>query len=83
MWIPKALDLFLKSSRLNPDNYLVYWNIARIGCILDLRDQKIISNYEKALNLVQNKNKKIIEQELNKIRNDMKLLIPKEPIISI
>ncbi|MFX1451237.1 MAG: hypothetical protein ACFFCM_10370, partial [Promethearchaeota archaeon] len=79
----QALDYFLKSSRLNPDNYLVYWNIARIGCILDFKEDKIIDNYNNALYLVEKgteKNK--IEIELANLKNKKRTLIPKNPVIN-
>ena len=77
----QALDFFLKSLRMNPDNYLIYWNIARVGCILDFENNKIINNYEKALSLVQDeKNKELLEIELKQLKNNKRFLIPKKPI---
>ncbi|NVM04960.1 MAG: methyltransferase domain-containing protein [Candidatus Helarchaeota archaeon] len=77
----QALDCFLKSSRLNPDNYLIYWNIARLGCILDFENHKIILNYEKALTMVQDKVvKEKIELELKESKNKKRFDIPRQPI---
>jgi len=49
-----ALDLFLRSSKINPDSPLVYWNLARLGRILGLEDHRIIENYKKSLKLMKN-----------------------------
>ena len=78
---PEALDLFLKSSKINPDNPLVYWDIARLGCILKFEKHKIRENYEKALKLIKNKkNRKKIETELKYARSNKIDSIQKEPI---
>ncbi len=78
----QALDYFLTSSKLNPDNYLIYWNIARLGCILEFKNHKIIQNYEKALTIVQDKiGKEKIELELKEFKNKKSFDIPREPII--
>ncbi|MEM5855117.1 MAG: methyltransferase domain-containing protein [Candidatus Aenigmatarchaeota archaeon] len=77
----KALSLFLKSSKLNPDNPLIYWNIARLGLILKLEKTKIVENYEKALSLITKKgDRKRIEIELKYTKNSRSDLIQKEPI---
>lgn len=77
----KALNLFLKSSKINPDNPLVYWNMARLSCILKLEKYEIIGSYEKALNLIKNKkNRRKIETELKCVRNGKNGLIQKEPV---
>jgi len=74
----KALDLFMRSSRINPDNPLAYWNMARLGCILRLEKNQIIENYEKALKIM--KNKKEISNELKHVRNGNSNLVQKEPV---
>ncbi|MEW6069643.1 MAG: hypothetical protein AB1485_03420, partial [Candidatus Thermoplasmatota archaeon] len=77
----KALELLLESSRLNPENFLVHWNLARLGIIVK-NDEKIIKeNYEKALSTTKNKGMyKVIEKELNTFNNKKLESIPKEPI---
>ena len=76
-----AGDYFRKSSKINPDNYLIYWNFARLGCIINLNENLIIYNYENALKLVRDvKNQEKIEAEMKLIRNGERDLIPKEPI---
>lgn len=76
-----ALNLFLRSSKINPNSPLVYWNMARLGCILKLEKHKIIENYEKALSFIKNKeDREEIAIELKYTRNGGIDLIQKEPI---
>lgn len=64
--LAKAQVNFLKSSRMNPDNPLVYWNMARLGSA---------ETYETALSLLKDK---VLRK---KIKAEMKSSkIPKEPI---
>lgn len=77
----KAMNTFLQSSKINPSNPLVYWNIARLNCILKSGNHIIIDNYEKALKLIKNRESRVkIETELQQIKEGKKELIPKEPI---
>jgi predicted SAM-dependent methyltransferase len=78
---PEALECFLKSSRMNPGYSFCYWNMARLGCILEKKDYEIIGNYEKALKLAKSrKAKRSLETELKHMREGRSLLIPKEPM---
>lgn len=78
---PEALDCFLKSSRMNPGYSLCYWNMARLGCILEMEEYEIIGNYEKALKLAKSrKGKRSLQTELKHMREGRSLLIPKEPV---
>jgi predicted SAM-dependent methyltransferase len=78
---PEALDCFWKSSRMNPGYSLCYWNMARLGCILEMEEYEIIGNYEKALKLAKSrKGKRSLETELKHMREGRSLLIPKEPV---
>jgi len=77
----KAMNIFLQSAKINPGNPLVYWNIARLNCILKSENHIIIDNYEKALKLIKNKGSRAkIEIELQQAKNGKKDLIPKKPI---
>lgn len=76
-----ALKTFLESSKLNPDNALIYWNMARLECILKIEKHNIIANYEKALRLIKSrKNRKKIEAELRYVKDNKSDLISKEPL---
>jgi tetratricopeptide (TPR) repeat protein len=78
---PEALDCLLKSSRMNPGYPLSYWNMARLGCILEMEEYEIIGNYEKALKLAKSgKGKRSLKTELEYVREGRSLLIPKEPV---
>jgi len=77
----KALEFFFESSRINPDNPLVYWNMARVGCILKFEKHKIAKWYEKALSIIKNgEHRKKLERELNYVISGKNNLVPKEPI---
>jgi len=77
----KAMDALLQSSKLNPDNPFVYWNMARLGSILKLEKHTIIENYEKALKLIKNGElRSRLKTELQQAKGDKKKFIPKEPI---
>jgi len=77
----KAMNAFLRASKINPDNPLVYWNIARLNCILHSETRVIVDNYEKALKLIKNReSRKMVEGELQLIREGKKHLVPKEPV---
>lgn len=75
----KALKLFSKSSKINPDNPLVYWNEARLGSILKFKKYEIVEKYKKALSIAKNDRcKRMLKEELKCVRDGKK--IPKEPI---
>jgi len=63
----RALKLFLESSKLNPENPLVYWNIGKLKAILNANKNEIIKNYQKTLSLIDDKTKKILKLELNNV----------------
>ncbi|KYK24241.1 hypothetical protein AYK26_06915 [Euryarchaeota archaeon SM23-78] len=77
----RAMLIFTKSSRLNPDNPLVYWNMARLDLILKSGDHAVIRNYEQALSLIKNKaNKLNLKKELKQVNKGRQKLIPEEPV---
>jgi len=77
----KALNLFLKSVKINPDNPLSYWNVARLKVILNYETEKIENDYKNSLFLVSDKNiKNEITRELNNVLNKRSNLILKIPI---
>ena len=80
-YFTKAMSNLLQSSKLNPDNPLVYWNMARLSLILKSENHIIIENYEKALKLAKDgENKLKLETELQQVKGSKKELISKEPI---
>ena len=79
--LSKASDFFLTSSKMNPGDPLVYWNMARLSCALGLEEYEVVGNYEKVLKLVKgSKNKKSIEAELRHVRENKSNLVRREPI---
>jgi predicted SAM-dependent methyltransferase len=77
----KALNLFLKSVKINQDNPLSYWNLARLKVILNYETEKIENDYKNSLFLVSDKNiKNEIKRELNNVLNKRSNLVPKIPI---
>lgn len=77
----EALNLFLKSVKINPNNPLNYWNMARLGIILNYKIEKIENDYKNTLSLISDKEiKNRIIIELNNILNKMSNLVPKIPI---
>lgn len=84
-----SLGKFLTAIKMYRDNFLYYWNAAKIFIKLNLRE-KAVRYYKKALKLlnltsVQNKSqiKKDIKMELGSIKNQDILLIEFEPILSL
>jgi hypothetical protein len=66
---------------MNPGYSLCYWNMARLGCILEMEEYEIIGNYEKALKLAKSgKGKRSLKTELEYVQEDRSHLIPKEPV---
>ncbi len=77
----KALNLFQRSSKLNPKNPFVYWNMARLEVILGYEIHMIAGDYGKAAGLLGNKgNMREIETELAYLRNNEGNPIPAEPV---
>lgn len=84
-----ALNKFLTAIKLYRDNFLYYWNLARVFVNLNLK-QKAIRYYKRTLKLlnitkVQNKSqiKNDVKSELKSLKNPKKKLPELEPIISI
>ena len=76
-----SLELFLSSVKLNPEQTLAYWNLARLGFILKDEDEMIKEHYQKALSTA--KDKKIymsIKKELESFKDKRIDSIPREPI---
>ncbi len=73
-----AMDSFIRSSKMNPVNPMVYWNIARLGCILKFKKYKIVDNYKKTLKLLRDNR---VKEELKNVEVDRIHLIPKQPVI--
>ncbi len=77
----EALNHFIESSKINPDNPLVYWNMARLECIRESGKPRITQYYKTALNLSKDKgNKQRIESELGYLGDNKINLILKEPV---
>jgi hypothetical protein len=77
-----ALDLFSKSSRMNPSNPFIHWNMARLGCILGHEKNGVMDYYNRALELTGNsKNRKEIEKERLYVKENKDNLIPREPAL--
>jgi len=57
-------SLFLESVKLNPENPLCYWNIARLGIVLGYGKESVLEGYADALLTVRDKRVKVmIEKE--------------------
>ncbi len=57
-------SLFLESLKLNPENVLCYWNLARLGIVLGYKDENVLEEYDNALLTVRDKKiKMMIEKE--------------------
>jgi len=77
----RAVDFLLTSSKMNPGDPLVHWNMARLGCTLGHEEYQTIGHYEKALKLSRgDKDKKSIETELKHMKESKSNLVPKEPV---
>ena len=84
-----ALNKFLTSIKLYRDNFLYYWNLAKVLVNLNLR-QKAIRYYKRTLrllNLTKLPNKSQIKEdvkfELNSIKKQKVKLLEMEPILSL
>jgi len=87
--LKNALDKFLTAIQLYRDNFLYFWNAAKVLVSLNFRD-KAIQYYKRTLRLLsltklQNKSqiKKDIKIELDSIKNQDIILLKIEPIISL
>jgi len=76
----KAHSLFLESLALNPEQPLVWWNMARLESILGKAGTEIESNYQNALKTADRRDRKVLERELNSYRKKGSKSIPKSPI---
>ncbi|MHA1300273.1 MAG: class I SAM-dependent methyltransferase [Candidatus Helarchaeota archaeon] len=74
-----AMDYFIRSKKLYPDNYLIYWNLARISSYLKLNCNVVINYYETAIFLADDdKVTAELKRELIKFKNNK--LIPNTPM---
>lgn len=77
----ESLSLFSESAKLNPQNALTHWNIARIGIVLGYGKENIAQNYENALLEIRNKKTRaIIKKELDTFSMNKTHNIPKEAV---
>jgi len=77
----KALNLFLKSVKINPNSPLSFWNAARLKIILNYKAREIENDYKNSLFLTLNKKvKNEIKKELKNFLTQRSNLIPKVPI---
>ncbi|MFH1127107.1 MAG: methyltransferase domain-containing protein [archaeon] len=77
----ESLELFRGSIKLNPQNPLSYWNIARLAMILDHQTESILEGYENALLAIKDKKiKNLIKKEFDQYTTNKIQIIPKEPI---
>jgi len=74
----KALNTLQESLRYCKDNFLVYWNIARLLALKD--DTQVEQYYKTAYNLIQDKNRKItLKKEIREVvveKNDLEYRTP-------
>ncbi len=84
-----SLGTFLNAIKLYRDNFLYYWNVAKVFVKLNLK-QKAVRYYKRTLKLLsitslQNKAqiRKDIKLELNWIKNEKENLLGLEPILSL
>ncbi|MFW9990170.1 MAG: hypothetical protein ACFFC3_16120 [Candidatus Odinarchaeota archaeon] len=84
-----ALNKFLTAIKMYRDNFLYYWNLARVFVNLNLK-QKAIKYFKRTLKLLnitkfQNKSqiKKDVKLELDSLKNSKEKLSELEPIISV
>ncbi len=76
-----ALKLFSKSIKLNPDNPAAYWNSARLLLLME-KKVEAMQYYDSALSLEKdNEKRKILKEEIEKIKSNSGEL-PKEPVAS-
>ena len=77
----EAIELLTRSARINPENLLSYWNLARLGAIMSKEDRGISENYDKASLLVQDKRiSNIFKDEMKSFKNDGKEQVPRGPL---
>ena len=77
----KALNLFLKSVKINSVNPLSYWNIARLKIILRYNQAEVAEDYKNTLSLTKNKKvRKELTLELNNVINKRSNSVRKMPI---
>ncbi len=72
----KAIKSFSESTSINPFNFLAYWNLGRLG-IITKQNAMIKDNYQRAFELITNKEaKNELQREIKLIKEDRNL-IPK------
>ena len=76
-----ALSCLIMSKKINPNDFLVFWNIARLNCIINSSKNEIVENYKRALNLIDEEHvKKKIQVELTQVEQNKLDKVPREPI---
>jgi predicted SAM-dependent methyltransferase len=80
--LPEALANFEKSERINPDNPLTHWNIARLGVSLGLGEVRISNSYEAAMSLAADRaTRRRVAKEHEDSRKQGYRQSPKEPVL--
>jgi predicted SAM-dependent methyltransferase len=79
--LQEALAAFEKSERINPDNPLTHWNIARLGISLGLGEVRVSNSYEAAMSLAADSaTRKRIAKEHEDSRKQGYKQSPMEPV---
>ena len=74
-----AKEDLLESTKLNPDNYLTFWNLGRLGILTD--DPEVTNFYQLALNLAQsNTDKQEIQHEVHTIKEPYQRFQIRKPV---
>ncbi len=77
----EAMELFERSARINPENFLSYWNMARLGAILRKKDLRIFDNYNKASLLISDSRiRKILKNEKKSFEKKGGKCVPRGPL---
>jgi len=75
-----ALDKLLESLRFSKDNFLVYWNIARLLALKD--DPRVEEYYKTAYDLIQDKDKKVVlMSEMKEVLGEKNVLKYQKPFM--
>ncbi|MHA2248211.1 MAG: hypothetical protein ACXADY_24895 [Candidatus Hodarchaeales archaeon] len=75
----EAKDRFIVASSLNSDNYVIYWNLGRLGILTD--DPETTYFYQTALSLSSSKaDKKEILKELHGIKESVRGIVIDTPV---
>jgi len=81
---PAASELLCRSTRLNPDDPLVHWNLARVGRVLGEKGQALRSGYELARKLAVARGRRAmaeaVKRELRALGKDGDGAVPAGPV---